>query len=341
MPENPIENFDYRVGCDDFLLYELGRLIEEDRASFDDEDFRRMIEAGVHEHIERRVDIRAQMARRFRSSGGRLDRTVRAIENIESTLQDIPEILQSYTAYIFARLESCAETPPDQRITGAAEALLETPGDRAQEEASIDLLGSIRSAVSARVLAFAVSEPMLDEDLEAKAYQCLRSLWPLSRPYILYSLKPHTHEDLPFRWFQLLIDCDEPTSVDRILEELLVHGGDADFREDLAALIPLLDKARDPETEDKILQVLNSEVTPKPAAGLLQDYLKNSKTPKERAAGNNPWTNLERAYAANRRYCAAAKLFDEGQKAAAAKALDDLLKEDSEYPLALMLKEML
>src|SRR6476659_6027311 len=115
--ENVLANFDYQVECDDFLLYELGRLIEEDRASFDDEEFRRMIETGVHEHIERRVDIRAEMARRFRSSEGRPDRTLRAIENIESTLQDIPEIIQSYAAYIFARLELCSETPPDERIT--------------------------------------------------------------------------------------------------------------------------------------------------------------------------------------------------------------------------------
>lgn len=336
-----MENFDYQVACDDFLLYELGRLIEEDRASFDEEEFQRMIEAGVHEHIERRVEIRAEMARRLRSSGGRPDRMLRAIENIESTLQDIPEIIQSYTAYIFARLEVCSDIPPDERITGAAESLLETAGNRAQEEAAIELLGSIRSAVSARVLAFAVSEPMLDEDLEAKAYQCLRSQWPLARPYILYSLKPHTHEDLPFRWFQLLIDCDEPTAVDRILEELVVHAGDAYFREDLAALIPLLDKARDPETEDKILQVMNSEVTPRPAADLLQEFLKNSNAQRERAAGNNPWTSLERAYAANRQYGAAAKLFDGGQKDAAAKALEALLKVDSQYPFALMLKEML
>ena len=29
----PLEDFDYRVECDDFLLYELGRLIEDDKAS--------------------------------------------------------------------------------------------------------------------------------------------------------------------------------------------------------------------------------------------------------------------------------------------------------------------
>ena len=36
---NPLRDFDYHVACDDFLLYELGRLIEEDKASFDEAEF--------------------------------------------------------------------------------------------------------------------------------------------------------------------------------------------------------------------------------------------------------------------------------------------------------------
>src|SRR5262249_6900674 len=66
---NPLATFDYRVDCDDFLVYELGRLIEEDRASLEDEEFRRVIAAGIHEHIERRLDIRSEIASRIRSSG--------------------------------------------------------------------------------------------------------------------------------------------------------------------------------------------------------------------------------------------------------------------------------
>ena len=31
-----LDDFDYRVDCDDFLLYELGRLIEEERASLEE-----------------------------------------------------------------------------------------------------------------------------------------------------------------------------------------------------------------------------------------------------------------------------------------------------------------
>src|SRR5262249_14491322 len=153
---------------------------------------------------------------------------------------------QSYAAYLFQRLEQCSEVNPDDRITNAADVLLDSPGNRTTADASLDLLGSIRTAVSARVLAHIVSEPMLDEDLEMKAYTYLRAMWPLSRHYILYSLKPHTHEDLPFRWFQLLIDSGEPSAVDRILEELVVHGSNTEYHEDLMALVELLGQARDP-----------------------------------------------------------------------------------------------
>ena len=110
MPKLPLAHFDYRVECDDFLLYELGRLIEDDRASLEDEEFRRVIDAGIHEHVERRLDIRAQMAERLRTGGG-ADRLLRAIEDIEYPLREIPQIIQSYTGYLFQRLEYCAENP--------------------------------------------------------------------------------------------------------------------------------------------------------------------------------------------------------------------------------------
>ena len=64
--ETILENFDYHVECDDFLLYELGRLIEEDRASLDDEEFRELIDEGIHEHVETRLELRAEIARRLR-----------------------------------------------------------------------------------------------------------------------------------------------------------------------------------------------------------------------------------------------------------------------------------
>jgi len=341
MPKLPLENFDYRVECDDFLLYELGRLIEDDRAALEDEEFRRVIDAGIHEHVERRLDIRAQMAKRLRT-GGAADRLLRAIEDIESPLRDIPQIMHSYTAYLFQRLEYCSETAPDDKLTTAADLLLESPEDREAAETSIGVLAAAPSAVSARVLAHVISEPMLEEDLEMKAYGALRSMWPLPRHYILYSLKPHTHEDIPFRWFQLLVECNEPSATDRILEEVLVHGDDPDYREDLLALVQLLEKAGDPETEDKVLQVLNSENLSRSVTGVLEEFLKNTETQRHgERRDDDPWAQLERAYAANRRYLAAARLFDAGKKAEAKLAIEELLKEDPQYPFALMLTGML
>ncbi len=343
MAEKPdkFQSFDYRIACGDFLLYELGRLIDEDRANLDEDEFRRVIDAGIHEHIERRLDIRAEMARRLRvEPGSGSIRLLAAIEDIESPLGNIAEIIQSYTAYLFNRLEECSEVAPDEKVTAAADALIDSPEDRAAADAALEVLGSTPSAVSARVLAYLISEPMLEEDLELKAYNYARAMWPLSRHYILYSLEPHAHEDLPFRWFQLLIDCDELSAVDRILEEVLVHADDPRYREDLLALIELLHRAGDPETETKVLQVLNSEGSPEPAAGMLEDFLKDKERQKHKdTKADGPWASLDRVYEANKKYLAAAKLFDGGSRADAARALDELLKEEP-YPFAIMLKSL-
>src|SRR5205807_4716920 len=127
-----------------------------------------------------------------------------------------PVIIQSYTEYLVRKLEQCADEQPDDKVETAADLLLESPEDRPSVETALQILGSLQSAISARVLAHVISEPMLEEDLEMKAFLQIKAMWPMPRPYILYSLKPHTHEDIPFRWFQLLIDCNEPSAVDRI-----------------------------------------------------------------------------------------------------------------------------
>jgi hypothetical protein len=339
---NPLQNFDYHVACDDFLLYELGRLIEEDKASFDEAEFRNLIDAGIAEHIERKLDIRATLALLLRreESGARSGRLLHAIEDIESQVRAFPEIIESYTSYLFVRLEECASTEPDERITRSADVLFESPDDHAAAEAALDVLGSIPSAISARVLTHAISEPMLSEELESRAYEQVRGMWPLSRHYILYSLKTHAHEDIPFRWFQILVDCEEPSAVDRILEEFVVHGGDPDFREDLLALAELLSRARDPETEDKVLDVLNNEGTPRAVVEMLENVLKDTKAQRHKDTAG-PWAALERAYAANKKYLTAARLLDAGKKAEAHQALDELLIVDPQYPLALMLKQLI
>ena len=338
--KNPLENFDYRIPCDDFFLYELGRLVEEDRASLDSEEFRRLIDAGIHEHVERRLEIRTEIAAHLRKLRSAPVRVLRFVEDIEAPLHDVPTIIQSYVAYLIRRLEQCVDEKPDEKVQAAADLLLESPEDRSAAEAAMETLGSIRSAASARVLAYVISEPVLEEDLEMKAYTLVRAMWPLARPYIFYSLKPHAHEDIPFRWFQLLIECGEASAVDRILEEVLAHANHPDYREDLLVLMELLGQARDPETERKILQVLNSDETPHTVREILDGFLKRSKTPKHKETGSpEPWASLERLYAANKKYLEAAKLFDTGQKAAANRKLDELLREQPDYPFVLMLKE--
>src|SRR5713226_8886378 len=144
---HPIDTFDYRVGCDDFFLYELGRLIDEERASLEDDEFRRLIDAGIHEHIERRLEIRAEIAARLRKLDTTPKGIVHVIEDIEAPLRGVPLIVQSYAAYLLRKLEACADEKPDDKVEAAADLLLESPEDRAAAEAALATLGSRRSAV--------------------------------------------------------------------------------------------------------------------------------------------------------------------------------------------------
>lgn len=368
-----LDGIDYHVECDDFLLYELGRLIEEDHASLDDAEFRRLIDEGIHEHVETRLETRAAMAMRIRIMRSKMDararqtaaHILRAIEDIEIPLRDVAFVIRSYIAYLFRRLEDCTNKNADHEnearmwierwqrhevrceemaeqlkmmgksaLAPLADFLFDSLGDRTATACALDILSAIPSPVSARILAHAISDPMLDEDLETKAYAFVRAMWPLPRHYILYSLRPHTHEDIPFRWFQLLIESNDPEAVDRILEETLVHGGNPDFREDLLALMDLLGQSRDPGAEDKIMDVLNRPETPREVAGLLESFLKTSRQEKMESEPELR-TGLR---SANKKYLVAAKLFDAGRKAEALQKLNELLEEHPQYPMALMLK---
>src|SRR5215467_2000873 len=98
------DQFDFQVEPDDFVLYELGRLIEEDRASFEDQEFRRIIDLGIHAHIESRLEIRAQLASTLRRSKERnTAKTIHALEYSDSPLRNLSLIVRTYTAYIFHR----------------------------------------------------------------------------------------------------------------------------------------------------------------------------------------------------------------------------------------------
>lgn len=345
--EKVLEHFDYQVECDDFLLYELGRLIEEDRASLDDEEFREIIDEGIREHVERRLTLRSEIAKHLRQAMPDVDkddqaaaaRVLRAVEDIDFPLHDVALILTTYTSYLFQKLESCANGNVSKE-SEVADALFECLDDRSAVDAALNTLGSIRSAVSARVLAHVVSEPMVDEDLEMRAYESLRGMWPLPRHYILYSLKRHNHEDIPFRWFQLLIESNEPEAVDRIIEELRAHADDSTFREDLLALIELLSQSSDPATEEKILQTLNDPQVPRPASEMLEQFLKTSPRSVRAKADPLTWEAQSRLQTANKKYQAAAKLLDAGRKAEAIEILDELLKVQPNYPFAVILKDL-
>jgi hypothetical protein len=198
--------------------------------------------------------------------------------------------------------------------------------------------------VSARVLAYAVSEPMLDEDLEARAYMALRSQWPLARGYMLLSLHSHAHEDLPFRWFQLLIEVDETTSSELIYEEMRMHGKSPTCHEDLWALASLLGNSRDPDIEEKVLGWINVPQTPEPVIPMLQEFLKDYRRPDAAVATPglaDPWVQRAHSQEMNSKYIEASRLFDAGHFEGSQLALDQILAEEPGYPFAVMLSQMI
>lgn len=206
----------------------------------------------------------------------------------------------------------------------------------------MDILASIPSAASARVLAHAVSEPMLEEDLEERAYHIVRERWPHARPFILHSIKEHDHEDIPFRWYQLLVECDELCSVDLILEEVRIHAPAEHLREDLIVLVELLNRSRDPGVEGKIRQLLADPDAPLPAARLVKDWFAVfTARPEVETPEDNPWLRQLHFRQINERYIEAAQLFDEGLKDEAGRKLDSILEVEPGYPFAKMLRQMI
>lgn len=338
-----LAGFDYGIHPEDFVLYELHRLIEEDRASFDDAEFRTLIDEGIRAHIEDDIEIRARLAGMLRSSPLKGDaktmalRVVHALEDVEADLCNVAVLVRNYTSYLFARLEAFETNSHDERITTAADLLFESTGDRGAAETALDVLCTTVSPVSARVLAHAVSEPLLDEDLETRAFTALKACWPLSRHYMIYSLRDHPHEDIPMRWFQLFVEVDEPNTVDLVLEELRAHGGNPRYQEDLATLIDQLQTCRDPETEDKILDAVNSESTNEAALPALRRFLEEYSTA---GSDRTVWDRRLRDLEMNREYRVAAALFEKGDREGALRALESILKVNPAFAFALMLKQL-
>jgi hypothetical protein len=371
-------DFDFGVSTGHFLIYELAALIDEDRASFEDEDFRRIIDSGIHEHVEDNVETRARMAAILREAFPGLEissrqiasRTIRALEDVSFPLQNVSLVVRTYTAYMFRRLQDAADTPTeledeaarlierwkngeilreqmtrrlkeigDPAVGPIGDMLFEAPDDAMTAETAIDLLADIRTLPSSRILAFAVSEPILAEALEMKTYALARATWPMPRSFILSKLSSHDHEDLSFRWFQLLIESDELTAVDMVLDEVLAHSSNPEYTEDLKAILELLRLSRDPDVEAKLVAQLNDPETPPEGVALIQEFVSRFQPPLPPA--DNPWTRHARALEVNQKYLEAAKLFDSGRLDDSKRAVEAVLKRDPEYPFALTLKRLM
>src|SRR5688572_10928851 len=128
---------DYAVDDQDFVLYELHRLIEEDRASFDDPEFRALIDAGVRAHVTENLEIRAKLAGILRLTLAKDPtartvtlRIVHALEDLDADLSNVGVVVRSYTAYLLTRLETVPQEEGDDRIADAADLLFESTGDR-------------------------------------------------------------------------------------------------------------------------------------------------------------------------------------------------------------------
>jgi hypothetical protein len=340
-----LAGFDYKVEAEDFVLYELHRLIEEDRASFDDVEFRRLVDEGIRAHIEESLETRARLSGVLRSAPLTGDaetvalRVVHALEDVQSDLCNVAVLVHNYTAYLLSRLEQLDGDTTDERIITAADLLFESTGDRSAAETALNVLCASSSPVSARVLAHAISEPLLEEDLEAKAFDALKAAWPSPRHYLFYNLREHPHEDIPVRWFQLFVEVDELHTVELVLEEVRAHSENPDYQEDLSAVMGVLHGSRDPELEDKIMGAINAPSTSKAVVPLLGKFLEEHgpmKTP-----GRTPWTRQAELLDLNQQYLAAAAFFERGEQTQAMSALDEILVREPAYPFAVSLKEVI
>ena len=82
-------------------------------ASFEDEEFRRIIDLGIHAHIEESPEIRAAVASRLRKAADPFaSRMIHAIEDVESPLRNLSLIVRTYTGYVFRRLQEIVKDNP-------------------------------------------------------------------------------------------------------------------------------------------------------------------------------------------------------------------------------------
>ena len=299
----------------DFLLYELGRLIQEGDPSFKNDEFRSLIEQGIRLNVDPNVEVRARLVESLRRSYRKMSPRARritpevigALEDTDFSLDRIGAVVRVYTNRLFGELEDMttdASHEDEARVqieswkSGSldrvglmeslrklgpacvpqvADMLFESLDDSTAVDTSLELLSLLESPVAARVLAYMVSEPILEEAQEERARSILKKFWPLPRTYILYRLKQHSHEDIPFRWIELLVEMGDPRGVDRILEEVVAHARSEDYKEDLLAILGLMDRSQDPGIVGKILRLMTEESAPEASLDILEEWLETSR----------------------------------------------------------------
>ncbi len=313
--ENLVESVRFPIESDNFLLQELGHLIQDGDPSYEDDDFHFVIKQGIRLYVDPDVDLRAQLVGSLRQAyagmkgaSGRVAHTIiGAIEDVDFSLDVVGAVVQGYTNQLLRTLEDMTEDESVEEnarkwielwtegtleepallerfrgigsdgVPAVADLLFDSLEDPIRNNTALNLLSMIHTPVAAQVLAYTISEPILEEKQEEIARKILRELWPMALPYVLYNLRRHAHEDIPFRWFELLIDTDNTRAVDRILEEVVAHGRSDNYREDLLAILPLLDRSNDPGVAGKLLRLMTEDSLPKESVGLIEQWIETSR----------------------------------------------------------------
>lgn len=274
--------------ADPYLVFELGRLLEEGKGTFEHEEFRFLIQQGVRLEYDREISLRARFVETLRKTkeGSNALRThvIGAIEDIDFPLDRIGAIVRHYSERLFRALEQADPEATTEEVARTVDQLFESPDDPGATRSAIIQLeeisdknpGSPECGVAQRALAYAVSEPLLEESQEEQACSSLRGAWPASRAFVLYNLRKHLHEDIPVRWLELLVAVGDLRAVERVLEEVLGHAADLEYREDLLVSLDLISRSKDPGRSGKLLRLLSGPNTPTASRTLLRDWADSS-----------------------------------------------------------------
>lgn len=307
-----LRTFDYDISPEDFFLSQVAFLVNEDRISLEDPEFREIIAAGFHFHLEDRPAVRSRLAQELRSlqtqnpglqkTIGRLDHALlsgeplgddaRLVESYAQALlralERLPgedESLETEAASAIGRwkrgeiltpeLESTLATLGRSAYGPMVEELAEAEENSAVSDVMVRVLAQIGSPAAYRILAHLIEQPSLNEALENTVAGILKDHWPDVRAYVLFRLRKHDHEDLPLRWFELLHECGEREGEDLALDEIVTHAAESQHREDLNHLASLLLAKGSPSVPEKILSLMNESHVSGQARKVLDNLIQN------------------------------------------------------------------